>query len=214
MKSGSDIICWDENHVIKKLNRVLFYFIYILITIVFCLTLCIYNLFPLKEKQPWVVTFDNKVDSVVSIDKINTNSESIKRIKEGLSRRYVLLRETINSENVRDHLDEIKIMSSDTVWHDFMEQMKINQEASVYDYFKNINIVRKISITGSSFNSDKQTTCSVMWKSTDYKDDKEVSTKEYISIIESSFSDEVLKKDTSIYNPTGYICLNYFVKVR
>ncbi|MDE6885697.1 MAG: hypothetical protein K2P17_01455 [Helicobacteraceae bacterium] len=126
-----------ERTIHKNIIYVAFFFF--IITII-CLILII-CLFPLKEKEPYLVGFSNATQNFVTIQRADSTTTSNEALIRSLIGSYILNRESINHIDDKKRFEVIKAQSNSKVWNNF--EAIIAQEKSIYT---NSNLVREVEI--------------------------------------------------------------------
>ena len=113
----------------------------LLITIIIVLLVLIISLFPLKEKEPYLVGFSNATQNFVHIEKANETITANDALTRSLIGAYIINRETINRFDDSDRYEVVREQSSQKVWKTF--ENIVSQESSVYG---NENLERMVRI--------------------------------------------------------------------
>lgn len=122
----------------------------ILIALFFFLTsfiefVIILALLPLKEKEPYLVTFTNDTQSFAIIQKADQSITANEALNRQLLGAYILSRESINRIDDKQRNEIIREQSSPEVWNVF--ERIIAQEDSIYS---NENLTRVVKIVNIS----------------------------------------------------------------
>lgn len=118
----------------------------ILIALFFFLTsfiefVIILALLPLKEKEPYLVTFTNDTQSFAIIQKADQSITANEALNRQLLGAYILSRESINRIDDKERNEIVREQSSPEVWKVF--ERIIAQEDSIYS---NENLTREVKI--------------------------------------------------------------------
>ncbi|MDO7253080.1 type IV secretion system protein [Helicobacter cappadocius] len=118
----------------------------ILIALFFFLTsfiefIIILTLLPLKEKEPYLVTFTNDTQSFAIIQKADQSITANEALNRQLLGAYILSRESINRIDDKQRNEIVREQSSPEVWNVF--ERIIAQEDSIYS---NENLTRVVKI--------------------------------------------------------------------
>lgn len=134
-----------DAHTIFALERKTYDFVInlnkLLIGIICLLVLCIISLFPLKEKEPYLVGFSNATQNFVHIEKANETITANEALLRNLIGSYIINRETINHFDDEERYEVIRMQSSAKVWKTF--ENIVAQESSIYG---NSNLTRVVKI--------------------------------------------------------------------
>lgn len=112
-----------------------------LIAIIVALCILIICLFPLKEKEPYLVGFSNATQNFVHIEKANETITANEALLRNLIGSYIINRETINHFDDEERYEVIRMQSSHKVWRVF--ENIVAQESSIYG---NSNLTREVKI--------------------------------------------------------------------
>lgn len=131
------------NFVVRLLFAMIILFIILLIALI-----CI---LPLKEKEPYLVTFANDTQNFAIVQKADatiTNNEALNRQLIGA---YILNRETINQIDDKEKREVIREQSNSKVWREF--ENIVAQNESIYT---NPNLQREVKIINISIIANKK----------------------------------------------------------
>lgn len=122
----------------------------ILIALFFFLTsfiefVIILALLPLKEKEPYLVTFTNDTQSFAIIQKADQSITANEALNRQLLGAYILSRESINRIDDKQRNEIIREQSSPEVWNVF--ERIIAQEDSIYSNENLTRVVRIVNIS-------------------------------------------------------------------
>lgn len=122
----------------------------ILIALFFFLTsfiqfIIILALLPLKEKEPYLVTFTNDTQSFAIIQKADQSITANEALNRQLLGAYILSRESINRIDDKQRNEIIREQSSPEVWNVF--ERIIAQEDSIYSNENLTRVVRIVNIS-------------------------------------------------------------------
>lgn len=112
-----------------------------LIAVIAIQLILIFSLFPLKEKEPYLVGFSNATQNFVHIEKANESISANDALTRNLIGSYIINRETINHFDDEDRFETIRTQSSIKVWKIF--ENIVAQESSIYS---NSNLTREVKI--------------------------------------------------------------------
>lgn len=113
----------------------------LLIALVVMLSILIISLFPLKEKEPYLIGFSNASQNFVHIERANETITTNEALIRSLIGAYIINRETINHFDDTERYEIIRTQSSYKVWKIF--ENIVAQEASVYG---NTNLTRSVKV--------------------------------------------------------------------
>lgn len=113
----------------------------LLIAIVVIELILIITLFPLKEKEPYLVGFSNATQNFVHIEKANETITANEALIRNLLGSYIINRETINHFDDEERYEVIRMQSTGKVWKVF--ENIVAQENSVYG---NSHLTREVKI--------------------------------------------------------------------
>lgn len=105
----------------------------------------ILTLLPLKEKEPYLVTFTNDTQSFAIIQKADQSITANEALNRQLLGAYILSRESINRIDDKQRNEIIREQSSPEVWSVF--ERIIAQENSIYSNENLTRVVRIINIS-------------------------------------------------------------------
>ncbi|WP_394996094.1 type IV secretion system protein [uncultured Helicobacter sp.] len=112
-----------------------------LIAIIAILIILIISLFPLKEKEPYLVGFSNATQNFVHIEKANETITTNDALLRNLIGSYIINRETINNIDDEERYEIVRTQSSTKVWKIF--ENIVAQESSIYG---NSNLTRSVKV--------------------------------------------------------------------
>lgn len=134
-----------EAHSVFAIERKTYDFVInlnkLLIVIIVVLVICIITLFPLKEKEPYLVGFSNATQNFVHIEKANETITANEALLRNLIGSYIINRESINHFDDEERYEIVRTQSSAKVWKTF--ENIVAQEASVYG---NSNLTRSVKV--------------------------------------------------------------------
>ncbi|WP_394980631.1 type IV secretion system protein [uncultured Helicobacter sp.] len=134
-----------DAHTIFALERKTYDFVInlnkLLIGIICLLVLLIISLFPLKEKEPYLVGFSNATQNFVHIEKANETITANEALLRNLIGSYIINRESINHFDDEERYEIIRMQSNTKVWKTF--ENIVAQESSIYG---NSNLTREVKV--------------------------------------------------------------------
>lgn len=147
------IDCIFENikdaHTIFSLERRTYDFVInlnkILIGVVIIQFLLFMSLFPLKEKEPYLVGFSNATQNFVHIEPANKKISANDSLVRSLVGAYILNRETINRFDDSQRYEVVRLQSTMKVWKTF--ENLVAQEKSIYSNELLERVVKIVNIT-------------------------------------------------------------------
>lgn len=134
----------DANTIFAAERKTYDFVLYInklLIGVVLVQLILIISLFPLKEKEPYLVGFSNATQNFVHIQKANENITANDALTRSLIGAYIINRETINRFDDSDRYEVVRLQSNTKVWKTF--ENIVSQESSIYS---NENLERSVKI--------------------------------------------------------------------
>ncbi|PAF48820.1 hypothetical protein BKH41_04115 [Helicobacter sp. 12S02232-10] len=164
----------------------------------------IISLFPLKEKEPYLVTFSTSTQNFAIVQKADSKITANKALIRQLLGAYILNRETINRIDDQARFDIVREQSSPEVWRIF-ERIVANQD-SIYtnDSLKrNVQIINISTIKKGYANADVDITL--------YANGLLQSEKRYRIVIAYQFEPIEIDFHSMPKNPTGFIVTGYFI---
>lgn len=112
-----------------------------LIAIIVIQLILIITLFPLKEKEPYLVGFSNATQNFVHIERANETITANEALIRNLLGSYIINRETINHFDDEERYEVIRLQSTPRVWKTF--ENIVAQENSIYG---NAQLTRQVKI--------------------------------------------------------------------
>lgn len=191
-----------ERNIHKNIIYIAFFFF---LTTIVCLILII-SLFPLKEKEPYLVAFSEASQNFVTIERADSTITSNEALVRSLIGSYIINRETINHIDDKKRYDVVKNQSSPRVWKNF--ESIIAQEKSIYT---NANLIRDIEIINIAKWKDGYSNVDVVIKLYNSQGMYLESEKRYRIIIVYKFQKQKITFDNISINPTGFQVLDYSI---
>lgn len=191
-----------ERLVKKYLIYITFFFVFLSIT---QLILIIF-LFPLKEKEPYLIGFSEASQNFVTIEKANRTISSNEALIRSLIGSYILNRETINHIDDQKRYEIIKYQSNSKVWNNF--EAIVAQEKSIYT---NVNLIREIQIINISKWRDGYANVDVVIKLLNSNGMNLESEKRYRITIVYKFINQKITFENIPINPTGFQVIDYSI---
>ena len=182
--------------------------IFLNITLVF-LVIC---LFPLKQVQPYLLALKDKGDQVVQIEPISLNTKGMDLLVEGLCRRYVSLRETLDGVGEQARWKDVAFWSSDELWQEFEQLMKPDNPKSPLKKHIDDKVVRSVSIKVSSQVAEK--VWQVEWEAIHLHNGVEIERNRWVSTLFVEMRENTLKSEDKFLNPIGFTVIGYAVSKR
>ncbi|WP_104712522.1 type IV secretion system protein [Helicobacter cetorum] len=197
----------DANTILKVERKISDYLI--LIASFFFLTtltliILIIVLLPLKEKDPYLVTFANSTENFALIQKANSSITANKALVRQLLGAYILNRELINRIDDKERQEIVREQSSNEVWQTF--ENLVAHENSIYTNEKltrNVKIVNIALIKKGYANADVEVTL--------YDTGIVKSIKRYRIIVGYTFEPIEIDFVSMPKNPTGFQVYGYSV---
>lgn len=159
-------------------------------------------LLPLKEKEPYLVTFNNAEQNFAIVQKADSSITANEALKRQLIGAYIIARETINRINDADYREKVRNQSSRIVWRQY--EALIADKNSIYT---NGTLTRSVKIVNISLKNKTYATADV--EITLYVDGKVESIKRYIISLIYKFEPLSFDFKSLPINPTGFIVEKY-----
>ncbi len=176
------------------------------------LVLLVIQLFPLKETRPYLLVLKDKGDQVVQVEPVAFNTRGLDLLQEGLCRRYVSLRETLDGITEETRWKEIVFLSSEEIWHDFDAQMNPQNNASPLKKHREDKVTRAVVIKVSSMIS--KGVFQVEWESISAHQGQEIERHRWVSTLQVELRPNTYQIDDQFINPIGFTVVNYTVSKR
>lgn len=181
----------------------------ILIALFFFLTsfiefIIILTLLPLKEKEPYLVTFTNDTQSFAIIQKADQSITANEALNRQLVGAYILSRENINRIDDKEKNEVVREQSSPEVWRVF--ERIIAQEDSIYS---NENLTREVKIINISIIKKGYANADVSISL--FYNGILKSEKRYRIIISYKFKTLAINYKSLPKNPTGFTVTGYSI---
>ncbi|PAF53024.1 hypothetical protein BKH42_08190 [Helicobacter sp. 13S00482-2] len=164
----------------------------------------ILSLFPLKEKEPYLVTFTNDTQSFAIIQKADQSITANEALNRQLLGAYILNRESINRIDDKQRSEMIREQSSSEVWNVF--ERIIAQEDSIYN---NKNLTRVIKIVNIALIKKGYANADVSISL--FANGVLKSEKRYRIIISYKFKTIEINYNSLPKNPTGFTVTGYSI---
>lgn len=159
---------------------------------------------PLKEKEPYLVTFTNDTQSFAIIQKADQSITANEALNRQLLGAYILNRETINRIDDKQRSDTIKEQSSPEVWNVF--ERIVAQEDSIYS---NKNLTRVVKIINIAIIKKSYANADVSISL--YAGGVLKSEKRYRIVISYKFKTIAIDYNSLPKNPTGFTVTGYAI---
>lgn len=195
----------DKNWLFKleiNIRKIMFSMVCVLSVMVIAQFIIIILLFPLKQKEPYLVFFSNADQNFVKVEKANSNYKTQKALVYSLVAAYVQKRETINRIDDVIRYEDIRLQSSSEVW-DGLENL-VTQKGSVY---QNESIKRNIEIINVSLVVNNIAQIDFVVKT--YYSNRLESTKRRRATLAYVFDDQEITFNNIPKNPTGFKVIGY-----
>lgn len=192
-----------EKTIHKNIIYVAFFFFG---TTIICLLL-ILALFPLKEKEPYLVGFSDATQNFVNIERADSTITSNEALVRSLIGAYILQRETINHIDDKKRFSIVKEQSSSKVWNNF--EAIVSQEKSIYT---NKSLMREVEIINIAKWKDGYSNVDVVIRLLNTETGMRLeSEKRYRIIIVYRFEKQKISFDNININPTGFKVIDYAI---
>lgn len=171
------------------------------------------QLFPLKENRPYLLVLKDKGEQVAQIEPIAMDTKGLNLLIEGLCRRYVSLRESIDGLSEEERWKEICFLSSEDVWQDFDNTMNIkkNQNSPLKKHRED-KVTRGISIKVSS--KIAEGVWQVEWESFSSRKQEELERHSWVSTLQVELRPSTVSIEDQFINPIGFTVVGYTVSKR
>lgn len=192
-----------EKTIHKNIIYVAFFFFG---TTIICLLL-ILALFPLKEKEPYLVGFSDATQNFVNIERADSTITSNEALVRSLIGAYILQRESINHIDDKKRFKIVKEQSSSKVWNNF--EAIVSQEKSIYT---NKSLMREVEIINIAKWKDGYSNVDVVIRLLNIETGMRLeSEKRYRIIIVYRFEKQKISFDNININPTGFKVIDYAI---
>ncbi|WP_419777773.1 type IV secretion system protein [Malaciobacter marinus] len=173
--------------------------------IIAILVIAIISLFPLKEKEPYLVYFSNAQTNFVTVKKADSTITEDETVRLGLVMSYVLNREIKNNIDDSKRHEKVRLQSSNKVWRNFVSI--VNTKNSIYQKssltrsidLHNVHIVPGTNIAQIDFSA------------TIRNKQKKVVDSNFRAVLQFKFVDKKLKFKDIPNNFTTFKVMNYEV---
>lgn len=169
-------------------------------------------LFPLKETRPYLLVLKDKGEQVVQIEPIGLNIKGLDLLIEGLCRRYVSLRESIDGITEEERWKQVAFLSSEEIWHDFDGKMNLQNNTSPLKKHREDKVTRAVTIKVSSHVSHD--VWQVEWESISSHHGQEIERHRWVSTLQVELRPNVYQLEDQFINPIGFTVINYTVSKR
>lgn len=192
-----------ERTIHKNITYVAFFFF---ATTIVCLLL-IMALFPLKEKEPYLVGFSDVTQNFVTIERADSTITSNESLVRSLIGAYIMQRETINHIDDKKRYQIVKAQSSSKVWNNF--EAIVAQEKSIYT---NNDLMREVEIINIAKWKDGYSNVDVVIRLYNTALGMSLeSEKRYRIIIVYKFESQKITFENIPINPTGFKVIDYAI---
>ena len=192
-----------ERTIHKNITYVAFFFF---ATTIVCLLL-IMAVFPLKEKEPYLVGFSDVTQNFVTIERADSTITSNESLVRSLIGAYITQRETINHIDDKKRYQIVKAQSSSKVWNNF--EAIVAQEKSIYT---NNDLMREVEIVNIAKWKDGYSNVDVVVRLYNTALGMSLeSEKRYRIIIVYKFETQKITFDNIPINPTGFKVIDYAI---
>jgi type IV secretion system protein VirB8 len=191
----------NENNFLRVSTRIIiFQFVIILFLII-----AILLIFPLKEKVPYFVQFNDNINNFVYVQKANQELQTNINLTNQNLVGYIKARETINGIDDDYRKEIVKSYSSKSVFNTYLNAFIKNK-----DSYKNLDFSRKASLV--TISNIKRDVAIITFKLTDIYDKKNITERLFrITILYKFENLKVNFKEANI-NPLGLIIKKYNIE--
>jgi len=171
------------------------------------------QLFPLKENRPYLLVLKDKGEQVAQIEPIALVTKGLNLLMEGLCRRYVALRESIDGLSEEERWKEVNFLSSEEIWQDFDNTMNLkkNQNSPLKKHRED-KVTRGIAIKVSS--KIAEGVWQVEWESLTHHQGQELEKHSWVSTLQVELRPNTVKIEDQFINPIGFTVVGYTVSKR
>lgn len=203
-KDFNKLIKWEQ-----LLNKKTLILLLISFFMNIALVILIISLFPLKEKENYLLFFSSYDTNFVTIKKAGENLTADTNLIKSLLANYVKNRETINRINDIERYEETRLTSDRKVWLQFESLVKAkNSIYSTNNTYREINI---INVSINSINkSDQQGIALIDYVANTYNNNLSVNeTIKYRATLKFGFQEVETNFESVPKNPTGFTIYAY-----
>ena len=129
----------------RKLFDLVVRLLFMMIALFIALLIALIFVFPLKEKEPYLVTFANDTQNFAIVQKADDTITANEALNRQLIGAYIINRETINQIDDKERREIVREQSSVKVWKTF--ENIVSQNESIYT---NSNLSREVKIINIS----------------------------------------------------------------
>ena len=129
----------------RKLFDLVVRLLFMMIALFIALLIAFIFVFPLKEKEPYLVTFANDTQNFAIVQKADDTITANEALNRQLIGAYIINRETINQIDDKERREIVREQSSVKVWKTF--ENIVSQNESIYT---NSNLSREVKIINIS----------------------------------------------------------------
>lgn len=203
----------DKTDLVAIEKRVYDILVAVLVLVTFALIVSVGSiliLFNMKEKVPYVVTFNEPTKTFVSIDKINDDFLAKEELIRSLVGAYVEARESIDGVTDKRNRELVRHQSSDKIWRTY--ENIISQKNSVYLQAKEDGdgtdgLVRKVEVVNITLENPKTAFVETIEKL--YFGGYLKEEKRYRIILKYKFIKQTILYDSVPKNPLGFQVTTY-----
>lgn len=188
----------------KKLINIITKIAIVQFVVILALILCILSLFPLKEKEPYLIEVANDRQNFVILEKAGGKLSANDALRISLVNNYVKNRETINHIDDDLRFELVRFQSISRVWQDFENIYK--NKNSIYNIE---NFKRDIQIINTSFLSNQVAT--VDFLATELNDGR-INKKKFRAVLYFIFKDQEISFEDVVKNPVGFFITDYAIQ--
>jgi type IV secretory pathway component VirB8 len=182
----------------NKLINILFKMNIIQFGIIILLIIALLSLFPLKEKEPYLVKFSNAEMNFAGVRKADEEITKDEATRQSLAIAYVYSKETKNNIDDSVRHERIRLQSSFEVWQ--QHKAIVNDDKSIFqrkDLIRTINI-----ITVNLFPNTN--VAQIDFRATIKRGDNILDEADFRAVISYEFVNEKIKFNDIAKNPLGY----------
>lgn len=192
----------------NKLIQILFSMNIVQFVIIVVLIFGIISLFPLKEKEPYLVKFSNAEMAFAQVKKADKELANDQVTREALAVSYVVNKETKNNMDDSIRQETVRVQSNVKVWQ--QHRAIVNNDKSVFqrkDYIREVDII--------TVNVIPDTNIAQVDFRAKVKDGRGslIDEKDFRAVFRFDFTSQKVKFDEMSKNPLGYKVTEYSLSV-
>lgn len=160
-----------------------------------------YGLLEHAKPVPFLVQVKPHTEQVAQVLPLQGKTQARSLLFEQLARQYVRLRETLEPTTQGDRFSQVRLFSSDEVWHTFWSWMQPKDPKSPAVQFEREGLTRSVHIISSHLSGDH---VRVVWRSIDRHGPEERGAAVWETVLHFQCVDELLQGEARFINPLGW----------